>query len=404
MNRATFVLACGTIFLLAGVDARAQAALRNSLGQDARTATPTVSGVAEERAGDSPPDLGPSQDSRIRDPEGNREDIPQNPLPTGDPARSILLRKQLLAMPEGPPVVQATHPRRGRTARPDVLELATSREEAVALRRQDAASGAVTPPSALGLRTTSDVLVRLQPGIHAVNGRVGRLRFTPGGQYVIAGRGFGSERGTVFLRGDALGQTLHLEVDAWQDNRIYASMPAGISGAADMGQVLLVVAPSGGTALESRDFGFLAARESVALHALPPGAEMRAGGMSPNSRFVAGMLEIERFAHGERMECFQPGRDVLSFARARLAPGFELDRFEYWHGPTVTRDRTSDGSAGNRIAFGEYGAYWEGDDLVLPWAVQREHRSPYGLLSGQDSCASSYRVRLFAIGPRGLAP
>jgi hypothetical protein len=280
-----------------------------------------------------------------------------------------------------------------------------------------------------GARQLSDKQVAAIFGL-TVNGKQRGLRFTPGGQYVLRGKDFGSEPGTLFLQDPALGAVRSLHVNAWTDDAIYADLPSDISGAADVAKVLLVIAPKGKAAIENREFGFLAARESVELASLPPGAQLRLARVGPDkvpdpmsaARLVDSNLaaktrvtqdggRVGRSLAEERSICFEPGTDYLFVGDAKLAPGFEIDGLTFVHD-----ERSGSGDYGNgfngqdqgsRNASGRYAANWQDASAVkIDWAVYREHRSP-NVLKGtkaHDTCESSYEIHLTASGPRGMKP
>ncbi|MEM9965193.1 MAG: hypothetical protein AAGC58_07580 [Asticcacaulis sp.] len=228
-------------------------------------------------------------------------------------------------------------------------------------------------------------------------------RYEPGGQYQIRGKGFGTRKGTVFLKENALGKSIALNILHWSDERIYAEIPADLSGVPDVPKVTLVVGPVGANALENRTNGFYAAREEHRLTVFPAGVlGYPKGRFADTVTNTANGATIRRYVEqGANDACFQPGTDRIDTTRLNLKPGFWVHSFDVWY-PKLESYVNTDVGEIRYTGFGQYSHRWDGDNIMIDWGVQRRRSAPWTLYPGASQCESIYRVTLNINGPRGI--
>ncbi|AFL89285.1 hypothetical protein Terro_3053 [Terriglobus roseus DSM 18391] len=254
--------------------------------------------------------------------------------------------------------------------------------------------------------------VNLAPAILRVNDKT-KLDFEPGGQYEISGRGFGEQKGSVFLRFDHYNVTFR--IDAWHDGKLYVGLADDISGLPDAVKPTLFVDVPGKDVLQTTHFGFRAARETV--NVVPPESSFSYDkGKSSN---VLGItvweciapdhvasdgqyLNVSRYSfYGDpHKSCFNPGFDVIDCDKFPLQPGFSIAQFVWYHGELTDTDAGSE----QRTAIGSYSADWEGNRVRIRYAVQRDRTPQFVLVPGNVACSSSYKIRFDVSGPRGMPP
>jgi len=270
--------------------------------------------------------------------------------------------------------------------------------------------------------TTANVQIKRRPmvsiltgvkvtGVTRLNGAV-RGDLEPGGDYEITGNGFGTPKGSVFLRHN--GRTITMSVTHWSDGQIFASVPGDISGLPDAGSVELAVGPAGKPVLKSTRFGFRAARVDVALpiseamFSYDKGPINRVAGLElptnvgPTAKSFDGeYLHVSRKVEDSDTvkRCIAPGFDRIRW-NVPVRPGFEVTGYYWYHASEETR-------VDGRTTFtprGRYNATWEADTLRVDYGVMRTHLPPFVVVPGASSCTSNYRVKLIVTGPRGLPP
>lgn len=249
------------------------------------------------------------------------------------------------------------------------------------------------------------------PAITRVNGH-SRGVIEPGGQYEIAGHAFGRQQGEVFAR--FAGTTIHLTIDHWSDETIFAGLDSALSGLPDCDSIEMYVGVKGSPAIKTTRFGFHAARETVGF--APPESSFSYdkgqpftvlsqtiwSSRAPNQLKTDGeYLDVYRssFHDDPHKACFATGFDSIRW-NVPVKPGFEVVDFEWYHNAL----QTGDGSGIQHSHAGDYSATWDGDDIRVDYAVQRDRTPPFALLSGSVWCTSRYKIKLKAIGPRGMPP
>lgn len=240
------------------------------------------------------------------------------------------------------------------------------------------------------------------PHIARIDG-VENGRYEPGGQYQIRGKGFGTRKGTVFLKENALGKAIQLNILHWSDERIYAEVPADISGVPDVPKVTLVVGPAGAAGIENRSNGFYAAREEHKLTVFPAGVlGYPKGRFADSVTNTANGATIRRYVEqGANDTCFQPGTDRIDTTKLNLKPGFWVHSFDVWY-PKLESYVNTDVGELRYTGFGKYSHRWEGDSIMIDWGVQRRRSAPWTVYPGASQCESIYRLTLNINGPRGV--
>ncbi|MFT4091560.1 MAG: hypothetical protein QM645_12565 [Asticcacaulis sp.] len=252
------------------------------------------------------------------------------------------------------------------------------------------------------IATITVPLTITSPHIARIDG-VENGRYEPGGQYQIRGKGFGARKGTVFLKENTLGKAIQLNILHWSDERIYAEVPADLSGVSDAPKVTLVVGPVGAAGIENRSNGFYAAREEHKLTVLPAGglAYIKGRFADKLTKGNDGMTVRRYVEQGANDACFQPGTDLIDTTKLNLKPGFWVHSFDVWF-PKLESYVNTDVGEIRYTGFGKYDKRWDGDNIIIDWGVQRRRSAPWTLYSGASQCESIYRVTLNINGPRGV--
>ena len=187
-------------------------------------------------------------------------------------------------------------------------------------------------------------------GIIQVNGKNSAVTVTPGGSLAISGRGFGAETGLVTVIVEHGMNRISLPIGAWQDDAIYATLPAGIRNLQDQPAKLQVISHAG-KVYELDDVKFFATREEVLLTSrLTQVYHLVEGGSWPAYSDDKGEVSRGSLDQGS-VDCRPAGTDTLVFAPAN---GFEVSGIVMWHGRTDTGDGDSFGNAGSRVFFPGY--------------------------------------------------
>ena len=240
-------------------------------------------------------------------------------------------------------------------------------------------------------------------GIIQVNGKNSAVTVTPGGSLAISGRGFGAETGLVTVIVEHGMNRISLPIGAWQDDAIYATLPAGIRNLQDQPAKLQVISHAG-KVYELDDVKFFATREEVLLTSrLTQLYHLVEGGSWPAYSDDQGEVSRGTLDQGS-VDCRPAGTDTLVFAPAN---GFEVSGVVMWHGRTDTGDGDSFGNAGSRVFFPGYSiGEWTQDALKINWGVWRDYSSPMaaGVVAASEFCLSNYRVAVSVVGPAGVSP
>ena len=248
------------------------------------------------------------------------------------------------------------------------------------------------------------------PAIRLVNSARSGI-FEPGGQYEVAGHGFGRQQGEVFIR--FAGTTLHCRIDHWSEDTLFVGLEPDIAGVPDATTVELLVGVRGSAALRCERYGFRAARAELRVPPSPSGLTYDKGQaieiagqtvwtcMPPDHVQSDGeFLNVARAtSHSDdsHAPCFGVGFDRIRW-NIPLNPGFEVVGYEWYH--DLLRKEDVEGYQFTRT--GKYNAAWDGDDIRIDYGVQRRRLPPFALVGGSVSCSSGYKVALTVNGPRGL--
>lgn len=241
---------------------------------------------------------------------------------------------------------------------------------------------------------------RPQPGIYEVNGKMKNFVLSPGKPLSIGGFGLGTSMGQANAIGQFPSGAVSLRIVDWHDDQVDALFPPDVRGVPDQPITVQVVTPAG--KIFKLDGGkFYATREDVTLtHGIPRVVRLAAGGRSAS---MSDDGTVYRTDYGESINCFPPSADTLTAVDP--GKGFVVTGLGATWGRTDSGDGDYNGDAGSRTFFPGYGfGEWSGDSIRVNWGVWRSHTSPYGMLSGWDSCVSSYQIAVSLSGPAGVSP
>lgn len=259
-----------------------------------------------------------------------------------------------------------------------------------------------------------------QPVLRTVDGQKSGVVFTPetptqmipssGYQYfvhTIEGCHFGDVAGHVALTGPFTKGRIDLAIDTWTDSGIVVHVPSDVTGELDQDNVTLALTISG-MSLQVPGCKFYAARDEVLLSSMPQSEASLAGPHPrPNFPFYQspgfGTFDVQRNTDASS---FAPGTDYYSFdglQRGFVPAGFQMSPYAPL---TVDQCNYMINRSNMQIIFdGIWDAGWEGNRLRVNWRVSHCY-------AGQDSSASTpynhwaawYGVKIWAMGPRGVAP
>jgi hypothetical protein len=241
---------------------------------------------------------------------------------------------------------------------------------------------------------------------------VGAAIFTTDPQHnanVIAGCGFGNQQGSVFLAGPFAASWIAMHVSAWDDHWIDAQMDPNFSGELDhLGNVTLVVVTANGQRTQATGFTFYAARAEQQLTTFPRSQvdlkkildatnqdTVTINYTSPASLVPGAAVDIFRQDAGR----FGLGWDSYSFNQ--LAPGFGVDKFQFWH-----FDMTEAECDADFYVDGFWQAYWDdkANAVVVDTQEQHCHIAPTVNTPSYDYSWSHYALAVWVVGPRGANP
>jgi len=261
----------------------------------------------------------------------------------------------------------------------------------------------------------SALVAMAKDGIGLVNRRASGVTVTPGGQYVIAGRGFGDKAGQVRLIDRNIPQGgLDFVVYDWHADAITVDLPTAISGVPDLSDAILQVRAADGTLYSKSDIAFYAARGApmdyttadprvAHLFSLAPGA----GWALTGAPFPA-----ERYMTGDDINCPSPGTDQVDLD---LKPGWTWTSAWVIQETAATGDPNHDvnGRNGDIVVSGSYSLEL-GQKLTAPynrfdigWGVWRTHSGqggPGAAFGTPDECESRYDLGVTLVGPAGTSP
>ncbi len=294
----------------------------------------------------------------------------------------------------------------------------------------------------------------MQPQVHTVNGQNSGIVFTQDPEYndyIIAGCGFGSQPGRIYLSGAVTGGRINLVVKPgqWKDSQVEAMVQPGLSGVLDGWPDLIVTAANGSSA-KFPNTRFYAERKSVLLASIPreranlanvkvgdsthglgtmycPGPDLthlfpciayNAGptldGISNGHGQFSAPNEIVSNAvdrDGGQSE-FPSGEDVYDLSS--MAPGFEIDYGSaYWYAWTsdVCAGWASDAfpkKPGDSVAYDTQGHYAffkkTKTKFVVDWGVDHCGWRWLGVFRVNDWYNSGYSLQVFVKGPIGIDP
>jgi hypothetical protein len=232
---------------------------------------------------------------------------------------------------------------------------------------------------------------------------------TPGGQYVIAGSGFGDKPGQVRLV-DSSNPAVNLAfvVHDWHDDAITVDLPATISGVLDLNDTTLQVTAADGTAYSKSNIAFYAARTSSEYTT----ADLKVAQMftfSPDASWTLYQrpFPARRFVQGNDLPCPNPGTDMVTL---NLKPGWTWTSAWAIQETPATANSSHDagGDKGDTVVSGSYSLTGNAasNRFNVGWGVYRSHRGEgNGIRSGfSDFCESSYDIGVTLVGPAGTAP
>jgi hypothetical protein len=249
---------------------------------------------------------------------------------------------------------------------------------------------------------------QVQRYLTSVNGLSSGAAFTPDSTYKIAGCGFGTKKGTVALTGDSSGGMFNVSllIESWANDAIGVRVDPKLSGVADQTNVVLVVTPSEGGALQQGGHSFVAATEEVVLKSVPPAwlvsSSLRQPATVKSPAPNGTTLEVSNYFEAGTQFCpREVTTDVLHLSQLVLKNGYWVDRatVENLLPQDLTQPADPSPSLFHNLGFG-----WNGDDLqVSPQWL--EWYFPKNLfVGGYSHCDTRYRVTVYLRGPRGLPP
>lgn len=273
------------------------------------------------------------------------------------------------------------------------------------------ASGFVPPhfgePGVLA-NTTPDCL-NTPPHIKTVNRKTSGVAFTPGGRYRITGCFFGRSAGIVTLQGGSGGGSFTLNVASWTDTEILATLPDSITGVTDQAGAIIVVTPSGGSAVEQGGHSFVAARDTVLLQSLSQAdfssvsGPYRPAGFSLSSAGVNnGKVYYDSGSFSGYCDMATPRTDIFDASRIPLTPGFAIASIavdNVTDQEAVNNDDYEDGVSAP-LAIKDLG----GNRIEVDYQLHSTYEKVQLFLGGDSDCDGGYEVAVTVIGPRGIAP
>ncbi len=249
----------------------------------------------------------------------------------------------------------------------------------------------------------------LTQGIGLVNGRVRGITVTPGGQYVIAGRGFGDKPGQVRLvDGSNPAISLAFVVEVWRDDAITVDLPTTIAGVLDLSDTTLQVTAADGTPYSKSNIAFYAARTSSEYTT----ADLHVAQMftfSPDASWTLYQRPFPayRWVQGRDIGCPNPGTDMVTL---NLKPGWTWTSAWVIQETPATANSSYDngGEKGNTVVSGAYALTGNAasNRFNIAWGVFRSHRGEGNGIRGafNDFCESSYDIGVTLVGPAGTSP
>ena len=252
------------------------------------------------------------------------------------------------------------------------------------------------------------------PGIHKVSGKSQR-NFEPGGTYLIEGKGFGKDKGSVKLKNPQKTSFATLDILSWNDHYILVKVPENISAIPDYPRIYLSVNPLEQQEMTSNAFGFYAKRETYALKTIPRAAlkplevyhfvyqNYTLG--PPQATFSAMRWSVAK----DNWICPRPQADMFYPEKVPLKPGFEITGIEWsHHQPEHTENNESVKSSEGKYSF----KWLNRNEAKFELGTQRDYRKkeivagPKMVLvkKGDAICYNEYRVNVLATGPKGMPP
>lgn len=226
---------------------------------------------------------------------------------------------------------------------------------------------------------------------------------------VVAGCGFGSQKGRVYLSGPFATPAVLMNVSYWADTWIDVQMDPNFSGELDhFGNVTLVVVAANGQQTQAKGFNFYAIRAETQLTTFPRSQAnlkiildaanqntVNINFTSPASSVPGAVVDVVRSDAGR----FGLGFDSFSFNQ--LSPGFYPDKAMFWHFDMTQADCDAD-----FYVDGFWGPYWDDKANALTVYTQEQHChvAPTVNTSSYDYSLSHYALAVWVVGPRGVNP
>ncbi len=258
----------------------------------------------------------------------------------------------------------------------------------------------------------SAVAVCHGPTISTVDGYTTGAVFTTDPDHndnVIAGCGFGSQKGRVYLSGPFAAPAVPMNVFYWADTWIDVQMDPNFSGELDhFGNVTLVVVPVNGQHTQAQGFSFYAARAEVQLTIFPRSQvhlqnildaasqnTVEIAYTSPASSVPGAAVDVIRSDAGR----FGLANDFYSFNQLSL--GFWVHQAQLWH-----FDMTQAVCNSDFYVDGIWSTSWEdkSNELRVSTEEQHCHWAPTVNTPSYDYSSSHYALAVWVVGPRGVNP
>jgi hypothetical protein len=266
--------------------------------------------------------------------------------------------------------------------------------------------------------------------ILSVSGSASPATFTPIDQfnlYTITGCSFGNpgnaDKVYIYGAGNFRG---NFTINFWSDNSLVVALDESISGYPDLSNINLVVQRNDGQQTEKQGFNFYAARQKVALGAIPSSwanlATFTTGFKTMTPQYFSpastssysprpsGTAFVSRFYDGQKFDPTVQTDTVDWYDFSHLAPGFTTDSFQ-----VTTFPQNCPYVVTYRQDFGTWRWYWGNGSAanniyIFPADTTCSGFNADSMVLGipmnvyQNWTGSYYALQVWVNGPRGIDP